>query len=576
MPSASHGLPEAKEKSVTNATASDGDAGPKELKNDTSEAMDEESIGALQQILSRRQQILMFTLIWIFQFAMAFSSGIFRVLAPYVTSSFQKHALTATTSVVASIASGIIKLPYARLLDIWGRPQCMTAMVVCTVVGTAMMAACRNVETYCAAQVLYNVGYYGIQFSMVVLITDSVSLLHRGFLLGFISTPSIVTIWAYGPATESILKTIGFRWGFGMWAILIPVFYAPLMFILFKYDRQARDAGLIEDVKPRENSSWFNRVLYYCKEFDVVGLVLVGSGLCLVLLAISIYSYQTLGWKSPLIISFLVVGFSMLVGFLLYEKFLAPATFLPWAVIKDRTVVFTNIMAAALYTSEFLCSGYIYSMLIVSFHQSVTQAAYISNIYLVGASFWNVLLGVAFRYNGRIKYYALFMGIPFFVLGQGLMISFDMTSPSIALMVVCKILISFGGGTIYPIEHMTLMAVSQAHFPALPSLESLIVDMGKGAGSAIATAIWTSLFRQKLAKNLPVSEMKHLAEIYGDLNKQSSYPIGSEARTAINRSYGETQRIIFISATALLAVAWGAVVFWRDIDVKKSRTSKKV
>ncbi|KAF9871564.1 hypothetical protein CkaCkLH20_10975 [Colletotrichum karsti] len=130
--------------------------------NKSDEVDDKEPVGALQQILSQRQLIIMFTLIWIFQFAMAFSSGIFGVLTPYVTSSFQKHALTATTSVVASIASGIVKLPYARLLDLWGRPHCMSAMVALATAGAVMMAACRNVETYCAAQVLYNVGYYGV------------------------------------------------------------------------------------------------------------------------------------------------------------------------------------------------------------------------------------------------------------------------------------------------------------------------------------------------------------------------------------------------------------------------------
>ncbi|KAF9871563.1 major facilitator superfamily transporter [Colletotrichum karsti] len=397
----------------------------------------------------------------------------------------------------------------------------------------------------------------------------------RGFLLGFISTPSIVTIWAYGPAAESVLNTIGFRWGFGMWAALIPVFFTPLMIVLFKYDKMARDSGLIVKAKPAEERSFLGRVEYYAREFDVLGLVLVATGLSLLLLSISIYSYQPQGWRSPLIISFIVIGFLLIVSFLLYERYLAPQTFLPWAVIRDRTVVFTNIMAAALYVSEFICSAYIYSMLIVSFDQSVTQAAYISNIYLVGASFFNLIIGVAFQYCGRIKYYALFLGIPFFILGQGLMISFPTVGPSIGLMVFSKVLISFGGGTIYPIEHMTLMAVSQAHFPALLSLESLIVDVGKGTGSAISTAIWTGLFRRKLGEHLPEQELPYLDEIYGSLTKQSSYAVGSEARIGIDRAYGETQRVIFITATSLMAIAWGAVLFWRDIDVKKSRTTGK-
>jgi hypothetical protein len=241
-----------------------------------------------------------------------------------------------------------------------------------------------------------------------------------------------------------------------------------------------------------------------------------------------------------MIVAFIILGFVLIVIFVLYEKYLAPETFFPWTLLKDRTVVFTNIMAAALYTSEFVCSQNIYSMLIISFDQSVTNATYIKNIYMVGASIWNLILGVAFRWNSHIKCYAFCLGIPFFILGQGLMISFETTPPSIALMAVCQILISFGGGTMYPIEHMTLMAVSSTHFPALIAVESVVVDIGKGAGAAISTAMWTGMFRTKLTENLPDAQLPALDDIYGSLDSQSSYPTGTPVRDGINRAYGET------------------------------------
>lgn len=42
-------------------------------------------------------------------------------LAPYVTSSFFQHGLTATTGVLASIVAGVSRLPLARIINIWGR-----------------------------------------------------------------------------------------------------------------------------------------------------------------------------------------------------------------------------------------------------------------------------------------------------------------------------------------------------------------------------------------------------------------------------------------------------------------------
>lgn len=79
-------------------------------------------------------------------------------LQPYVTSSFQLHSLTSATTIMSSIIGGLSKLPLAKILDIWGRPQGFALMVFFLTIGLIMMAACQNVETYAAAQVFYWVG----------------------------------------------------------------------------------------------------------------------------------------------------------------------------------------------------------------------------------------------------------------------------------------------------------------------------------------------------------------------------------------------------------------------------------
>ncbi|KAM0494475.1 hypothetical protein ACHAP8_008618 [Fusarium lateritium] len=535
---------------------------------------DEKEIpGALQQVMTQNDQILSHIFIWLLVFALGFSNSIFRVLTPYVVSDYKKHALTATTDVVSNIASGIFRRPYAKLLDVWGRPQSLSLMVLFTVLGAIMKAGCNNVETYCAAQVFYYVGYYGIQFSLVIFISDSAPIRNRALLFGIVWSPSLISTWAYGPTADRILTILGYRWGFGVWCIIIPIFCAPVLALMFRFDKKARQAGLIK--RTEHGKTIAERIIFYFKELDIVGLLILAAGLSLLLLSLSIYSYQDDGWGSPLIICFLVFGPLPIITFILYEMYLAPVTFLSSQLLKNRTVVWTNIMAATLYTSEFICSAYIYSMLIVVFDQSITAATYINSIYYVGSSFWTIVLGFMMRYYGRVKIYTLVLGIPFFILGQGMMIAFKPGFTPIGLMIVCKILIAFGGGTMYPIEQMTLMAVSQEHTPALLALESVIIDVGKGAGSAIATAIWTSMFKKKLSEYLPTSELGRLNEIYGSLDVQSSYPIGSPAREAINHAYLDTQSVIFISSTSLLALTWISVLFWKDYDVKKMSNLQK-
>ncbi|KAH6644892.1 hypothetical protein C7974DRAFT_440557 [Boeremia exigua] len=92
---------------------------------------------------------------------------------------------------------------------------------------------------------------------------------------------------------------------------------------------------------------------------------------------------------------------------------------------------------------------------------------------------------------------------------------------------------------------MVLMVVAQGHTPALLAVESVILDVGKSAGSAIGTAIWTDMFPKKLANYLPSSDISRLNDIHGSINVQSSYPVGSLARNAIEHAYLDTQRTIF-------------------------------
>jgi len=78
---------------------------------------------------------------------------------PYVTSAFHLHSLTAATGIMSSIIGGLSKIPLAKLLDMWGRPQGLLLSLSVWVLGYIMMATCQNVQTYAAAQVFSSTGY---------------------------------------------------------------------------------------------------------------------------------------------------------------------------------------------------------------------------------------------------------------------------------------------------------------------------------------------------------------------------------------------------------------------------------
>lgn len=192
-------------------------------KIDTNAEHGVQTIQAMTQVWSQRDIYAAYIMIWLIAFIMAFTSGIVGTLTPYVTSNFQEHSLTALTGVISSLIAGIWKLPYAKIMNIWGRAQALTLGVLSVTIGLIMMAGCNNVRTYCAAMTFFYVGQLSIDFSITVFIADTSKLRNRGFFIAYTSSPWLITTWVYGFAASDIVNNIGFRWGFGVFSIVVSV-----------------------------------------------------------------------------------------------------------------------------------------------------------------------------------------------------------------------------------------------------------------------------------------------------------------------------------------------------------------
>ncbi|KAN0110811.1 siderophore iron transporter mirB [Hyaloscypha variabilis] len=532
-----------------------------------------QNIEAITKVWSRTHLVIAYIMIWCIYFLNSIEQSSTGALTPYVTSAFQLHSLTAATSIMSSIIGGLVQLPLAKVLDIWGRPQGYALMVFFLTMGLVMMAACKNVETYAAAQVFYWVGYNGLNYCLSIFIADTSSLKNRGLMFGFTSSPYIITVWCGGPIAQSFLATSGFRWAFGMWAILTPVFTMPLWGLFMWNYRKAERAGLIP--ARQSNRTTLESLKYYFIEFDVVGIFLIAGGLALFLLPFSLYSYQANGWRSALVISMIVIGGLMLVAFGLYEKYFAPKTFIPWGLLTDRTVMGACILAATLFVEFYIWDSYFSSFLQVVNNLSVTKASYVVNIYSIGSCFWALVVGFLIRYTGRFKYLALSFGVPVTILGVGLMVKFRQPDTNVGFLVMCQIFIAFGGGTLVICEEIAVMAATSHQYIAVVlAVEGMFANVGGAIGSTVAGAIWTGTFPNKLAQYLPPDAQANLTDIYESLDVQISYEWGSETRNAIAHAYGDSQRYMLIAATAILILALVSVAAWRDIKVKDYKQTK--
>lgn len=510
--------------------------------------------------------ILAYVLIWLTYFVEGMLSSTANALLPYVTSAFAQHSLTPTVGILSTVIGGVTNLTLAKILDVFGRPQGYLVCIFLATAGLVMMAACNNVEAYAAAQVFYTVGNNGLQYSLSVFVADTSSLRNRGLMQAFAGSPNLITGWLAGPISSAYLKGAGWRWCFGTFTILVPAITFPLFGLLLYHYYKAKRQGLVPK-RESQRTGW-QSFFYYCREFDAVGLILLSGGVALFLLPFNLYTLQARGWRSPVIICLLVFGVVLMILFAVWERFLAPITFIPYSLLLDRTVFGACILSATLFISFSCWNSYFSSFLQVVNDLSVTEASYVIQAYTVGVVVCSLAVGLLIHYTGRYKPVCLYFGIPLSILGLGLMIHFRQPDGSIGYIIMCQIFISFGAGTIIICDEIAIMAAaSHQHVAVVLAVLGVFANIGGATGLTVAAAIWQGVLPKKLAEYLPASELPNLPTIYADITVQLSYAVGSPTRIAIQRAYGEAQIRMLIVGTAVWAIGMVAVVMWRDIRV---------
>jgi MFS family permease len=204
---------------------------------------------------------------WMLYLTNAFQASITGNLTPYVTSGFNEHSLITVIYIVSNSMAAAVYIPTAKLLDLWGRAEGFLIMVSFATLGLILMAVCRSLYTFCAAQVFYTIGFGGMTYCVDVITADASSLKHRGLAFAFTSSPYIITAFAGPKAAEGFYENLNWRWGFGCFAIILPFVAAPLFFILkFNLNKAKRDGVLVRE--PSNRSLLLQSVIFYLREFD--------------------------------------------------------------------------------------------------------------------------------------------------------------------------------------------------------------------------------------------------------------------------------------------------------------------
>jgi MFS family permease len=303
--------------------------------------------------------------------------------------------------------------------------------------------------------------------------------------------------------------------------------------------------------------------------FAVLGVFLVSAGLSLFLLPFSLAASAADEWRSAHIIAMLVVGVVCLIAFVIVEGYVAKTPFVPFHLLTDRTVIGACLLDFTWQIAYYCWASYFTSYLQVVYHLSISTSGYITSIYDILASLLMFPVGYLIRRTGYFKWVVI-IGVPLYTLGAGLMIYFRKPGHSIGWIVFTQVLIAIGGSCFTLVEQVAVLAAgSHNDAAAMLALLGMFGYFGGAVGNSVSGAIWTNTLPEYLQKYLPEDTVADWETIYDSLDVQLSYPVGDPTRTAIELAYAEAQSRMLIAGTAIMALAFIAVVLIKNIKVSE-------
>ncbi|KAJ5772783.1 Major facilitator superfamily domain general substrate transporter [Penicillium paradoxum] len=524
-------------------------------------------VRAITTAWSTKTLVLMFILLYLVSFVDALLSSVESTLNPYITSSFNKHGLLTVVSVVSTILGGSSKLTLAKIIDIWGRVEGFLIMLVLVIIGLIMKATCISMEMYTAAHTLYWVGHIGLTYVVDIMLADMTSLRNRMFMLGLNGTPGIASVFAGPKIADLFYNNLNFYWAFGAFAIMMVGVSIPVAVVMLFMQRRAEKSGILE--KSRSGRVWWQSIVHYLIEFDVIGIILITAAFSLILLPFSIASYGPKGWATGYIIAMEVLGVACVPAFYLWERYGSPVQFLPWKYLKEPTVIGSCLLYGVMFISCFTWNSYFGSYLQVVNRLDIVTSGYVLNSFSLTSYIFSPIFGLLISYTGDFKWTAM-AGVPIFLLGTALLVPFRAPDTHVGLLTMVQILVGLGSCLFAVCGQLAVMAtVTHQEIAVVMAIWGLFGSIGASVGVAIAGGMWNNILEKELYNRLPAAS-KHLStSIFGSLVMQMSYADGTPERDAIVGAYADLQRKMAIVGVCFVPFCILCTWFWRNVNVKK-------
>lgn len=520
-------------------------------------------VEAAQRVYGRYSRWCLFIGLGLASYIYSLDASTTYAYLTFATSTFGEHSLISSITVAQSLIVAVGKPVIAKVADVSSRSTAYVGVLIFYVLGYTVIASAPNVGTIAGGIVLYAVGYTGLQLLTQIIIADITTLAWRGLVVSLVSAPFLINAFIGSNISSAVLQHIGWRWGYGMFAILVPISLAPLIITLLWAERKAKKLALLDPPKlrsrssssqPSQSGSMMARFLRSAEQLDLVGLVLLGFAVSLTLLPLTISQTVKGSWKNGSIIAMLVMGVVLLAVFGIWDLCFASRPVIAPRFVRNRSVVCAALIGFFDFMSFYLTFTYLYSFVLVVKPWSLVNATYFIQAQSVALTFFGIIAGVSMRFLHRYKY-VLVIGLVVRLAGVAMMIHSRGANASDAELVWTQILQGFGGGFAAVSSQVGAQAsVPHADVAIITAVVLLVTEIGGAVGNACAGAIWSNTMPVNLAKYLPWLTDEQRAELYGSITLAASYPRGDPVREGVINAYDDTMKIMVTAATILSVI----------------------
>ncbi|ORX66743.1 MFS general substrate transporter [Linderina pennispora] len=456
---------------------------------------------------------------------------------PAISNSFDGLSQVAWISAAYILTFTSLQPIVSKVSEIFGRLPVLVAALLVFCAGSAVCGAASSVTMLIAGRALAGMGGCGLVTMVQVVIIDVLPLRERGIYMSFTNLASTAAVAAGPLMGGAITDHWLWRWCF---YLNIPI-CALILVVSILSVRTAPAQGTVRDK---------------LKRVDLPGALLLLAGLVLLILGLN-WGGKDYSWKSPAVITTLVLGPLLLVGFVCVERWVAKEPIIHLRLFTSHSTL------PILVAQFFLGIGIIFTTFYMPIYFTVVRgtSSTIAGVYilpyLVGMLATGLVMGqIIARFNTYRPF--IWTGLAGMTIVSGL---FSLITSSTSIAVVLVLMGAFGvfsGMGLMPL----MIAIQATCLPKDAGMAATLALFLRNIGQIVGIAINGAVLNNQLVKHLGKIALEfpmHADTVRSALDNGSlawNSGLPEDVKVAIREAYAKSLKATYAANAPFVGIAF--------------------